>query len=170
MLRRVKLHYPRRGIPAAHPCRGARPGRVPHDRDRGACWAAQGELFGLRWRDVALDAGRLDVMRSYRLAPKSDEERHLSLHPELARILRRWRDDCPPTDDRLVFPVRDRNGDYRMGAKDDMRGLPALLRAAGGHVAAKPWHALRHTFASNFMMAGGNILTLQKLLGTPISR
>jgi integrase len=26
-------------------------------------------------------------------------------------------------------------------------------------------HALRHTFASHFMMAGGNILTLQKILG-----
>ena len=27
------------------------------------------------------------------------------------------------------------------------------------------WHALRHTFASHFIMAGGNILTLQKILG-----
>ena len=26
-------------------------------------------------------------------------------------------------------------------------------------------HVLRHTFASHFMMAGGNILTLQKILG-----
>ncbi|EIU3360095.1 tyrosine-type recombinase/integrase, partial [Pseudomonas aeruginosa] len=26
-------------------------------------------------------------------------------------------------------------------------------------------HALRHTFASHFMMNGGNILTLQKILG-----
>lgn len=26
-------------------------------------------------------------------------------------------------------------------------------------------HSLRHTFASHFMMAGGNILTLQKILG-----
>ncbi|WP_256258981.1 tyrosine-type recombinase/integrase [Burkholderia ubonensis] len=26
-------------------------------------------------------------------------------------------------------------------------------------------HALRHTFASHFMMNGGNILTLQRILG-----
>jgi site-specific recombinase XerD len=26
-------------------------------------------------------------------------------------------------------------------------------------------HSLRHTFASHFMMSGGSILTLQKLLG-----
>ena len=29
----------------------------------------------------------------------------------------------------------------------------------------RPWHALRHTFASHYMMAGGNILTPQKILG-----
>jgi hypothetical protein len=29
----------------------------------------KGELFGLRWRDLALDRGRLDVMRSYRQLP-----------------------------------------------------------------------------------------------------
>ena len=44
-------------------------------------------------------------------------------------------------------------------------GLPGLLRAAGCRVPAHPWHTLRHTFASHFIMAGGNILTLQKILG-----
>jgi site-specific recombinase XerD len=52
-----------------------------------------------------------------------------------------------------------------MGSKEDMLGLSKLLRGAQCHVPAKPWHALRHTFASHFMMSGGNILTLQKLLG-----
>ena len=28
-----------------------------------------------------------------------------------------------------------------------------------------PWHTLRHSFASHFVMSGGNILTLQKILG-----
>lgn len=28
-----------------------------------------------------------------------------------------------------------------------------------------PWHLLRHTFASHFVMAGGNILALQRILG-----
>jgi hypothetical protein len=46
-----------------------------------------------------------------------------------------------------------------------MQGIQGLLKAAGCHVPKKPWHALRHTFASHFMMAGGNILSLQKLLG-----
>ena len=46
-----------------------------------------------------------------------------------------------------------------------MRGIAVLMKAAGCHVPKKAWHSLRHTFASHFVMAGGNILTLQKLLG-----
>lgn len=126
----------------------------------------KGELYGLRWRDVHFDAGRLDVMRSYTLAPKSGKARHLPLHPELARILRGWRDRCPKTDDGLVFPVGSVCDGYRMGRKSEMLGLPVVLKLAGCHVLEpKVWHGLRHTGASHFIMAGGNILTLQKLLG-----
>ena len=42
-------------------------------------------------------------------------------------------------------------------------GFAALPAAASRRI---PWHALRHTFASHFIMAGGNILTLQKIPGT----
>ena len=46
-----------------------------------------------------------------------------------------------------------------------MLGLPRLLAAAGCRVPLHPWHALRHTFASHFIMSGGNLLALQKILG-----
>ncbi len=124
----------------------------------------KGELFGLRWPDVHLDAARLDVMRSYKLAPKSGKARHLPAHPELVRILRQWKERCPATPEGLVFPVA-AGGSWRMGRREDSLDLGALLKAAECHVPVKPWHALRHTFASHFMMRGGNILTLQKLLG-----
>jgi site-specific recombinase XerD len=52
-----------------------------------------------------------------------------------------------------------------MGRTDDMVGLPELLTAAGCHQPAKPWHSLRDTFGSHFIMAGGNVVTLQRLLG-----
>jgi site-specific recombinase XerD len=52
-----------------------------------------------------------------------------------------------------------------MGTADDMMGLEELLRAAGCHVPVRPWHAMRHTFASHYAMAGGNLLALQKILG-----
>jgi site-specific recombinase XerD len=52
-----------------------------------------------------------------------------------------------------------------MGTERDMLGIVELLAAAECHAPEHPWHGLRHTMASHFMMSGGNILTLQKLLG-----
>lgn len=59
------------------------------------CGLRKGELFGLRWSDVALDAARLDVNRSYELLPKSGKPRHVPMHPELVRIVRAWKKACP---------------------------------------------------------------------------
>lgn len=59
-----------------------------------------------------------------------------------------------------MFPV-----DGVMGKTWDMLGLATVMKAAGVKVPEREWHAMRHTFSSQFMMAGGNILTLQKLLG-----
>jgi integrase len=120
----------------------------------------KGELFGLRWSDVHLDAARIDVMRSYKLLPKSGKVRHLPMHPELVRVLRGWEKECPPSGENLVFPIQG-----RMGKRDKTRGIHGVLKRAGCHVPKKAWHSLRHSFASHFMMAGGNILTLQKMLG-----
>ncbi len=52
-----------------------------------------------------------------------------------------------------------------MGGHDDMIGVEELLEAAKCPPMQRAWHALRHTFASHYMMSGGNILTLQKILG-----
>lgn len=121
----------------------------------------KGEAMGLRWQDVQLDAGRVDVLRSYAATPKSGKSRHVPLNPELTRLLRLWRDRPDRGDDGgLVFPV-----EGRMGRREEVLELGAVYVAAGVKRPAKPWHCLRHTFASHFMMSGGNILTLQKLLG-----
>jgi integrase len=135
----------------------------------------RGELAGLRWQDVNFDQNRVDVMRSYKTLPKSGKPRHVGLHPELAVVLRRWKNKCPPTKEGLVFPVlgdgphaRWRMASVGMG---DL-GLSALLALAGCHAPAdgKPWHMLRHTFASAFVARGGSLYTLQQLLGhsTPL--
>lgn len=159
----------------------------------------KGELFGLRWQDVDLAHRRLDVARSYALAPKSNKARHLRLNAELVPILREWQRYCPKVDGELVFPVRSGKDQaaqlrerqkvaegsddraraarkrlrslvpqamsYRMGRHEDMLDIEELLEAAACTPMERPWHALRHTFASHYMMSGGNILTLQKILG-----
>ena len=50
-----------------------------------------------------------------------------------------------------------------MRVKDSDYDFAAHRALAGCHRVR--FHDLRHTFASHFMMSGGNILTLQKLLG-----
>ena len=53
----------------------------------------------------------------------------------------------------------------RLGADCDTLNLSSLLMQAGCRKLPRPWHALRHTFASHFIMSGDNILSLQKILG-----
>lgn len=124
----------------------------------------KGELLGLRWQDLDLATRRLDIARSYRLLPKSSAVRHLKLPTTTVPLLAEWRLRCPKTPDGLVFPVSAK-GRLRMGRKLDMLGLPELLTETMTRPLQRPWHALRHTFASHFVMSGGNILTLQKILG-----
>jgi integrase len=136
------------------------------------CGLRKGELFGLRWSCVHLDAGRLDVLHSYNGLPKAGEKRHLPMHPELVRVLRSWQPLCPATPQRLVFPVSGprsgrTTGGYRMGSREDVHGLLDLLTAAECHWPAdgKPWHMLRHTFAASMVMAGVSLYTVQRLWG-----
>lgn len=124
----------------------------------------RGEIFGLRWADIDLDAARVAVARSYRLAPKNGKTRHLPLPMALAALLRTWQPRCPQTSEQLVCPVR-YGGRWGMSSPRASHGLPALLRDAGCKPLRRGWHALRHTFASQFIMAGGGLVTLQKLLG-----
>ena len=128
----------------------------------------KGELFGLRWQDILFERNLIQVARSYSGAPKSGKWRPVPLHPALAPILRQWQQRCARElpEVPLVFPVTPVHGNYaRMGTADDMLDLEGLLKAAGCHVPLRPWHALRHTFASHYVMSGGNILALSKTLG-----
>jgi site-specific recombinase XerD len=53
----------------------------------------------------------------------------------------------------------------KVGTKDVSLGLDTLLQEIGLRKVLHPWHLLRHTFASHFVMRGGNLLALQKILG-----
>ncbi|HRI49744.1 MAG TPA: tyrosine-type recombinase/integrase [Pseudomonadota bacterium] len=130
----------------------------------------KGELLGLRWCDLDLDTQRLTVARSFESTTKSGKTRHLRLPAACIEPLREWRrlsmqsPQSPQSSQSsagLVFP----GPEGRCYSAHALLGLPQLLAAAGCRVPAHPWHALRHTFASHFIMAGGNILTLQRILG-----
>ena len=121
----------------------------------------KGELLGLRWQDLDFDTQRLTVARSYKGSPKSGKTRHLRLPAVCLPVLRSWQLACPRTPEGTVFPVQRGDGPSHKATL----GLPRLLTAAGCRVLPHPWHALRHTFASHYIMSGGNLLALQKILG-----
>lgn len=126
----------------------------------------RGEIWGLRWRDVDLTHGRVTIARSYATTPKNGKARHLKLPAGLVPILQAWRERCPSTGEDVVCPAPDPRGRWQL-LKDRNRplGLPALLDAAGVKTIPRAWHGLRHSFASNFLLQGGSVLALQKILG-----
>jgi integrase len=151
--------------------RRAAAGGVAERLLRGAVYLAlhaglrKGELFGLRWRDLDLESRRLTVRSSFATTPKGGRARHLRIPAVVVPVLLELCGKCPQTPQGLVFPRRHR-GQWGMCATTGaMLGLPALLAAAGCRPVGRCWHALRHTFASHYIMQGGNILALQKILG-----
>lgn len=120
----------------------------------------KGELYGLRWTDLDFDRGQITVAKSYDGKTKSGKTRHVPLVARLAPVLRAWRDRPGRDASGLVFPIQG-----RMGQAYETRGLGAMMLAAFGREPPKVWHSLRHSYASHFVMVGGSILSLQKLLG-----
>lgn len=124
-----------------------------------------GELVALDWGDFRSDLRLLHVQRRYRDGkvdvPKSGKGRTLAVAPELSEILRQQR----LTDSAgLVFKPFGRSShlnlqlwrlrnEWRAGLK--RAGLPYI----------KFYHATRHTFASQWVMAGHSIEKLSKILG-----
>lgn len=123
----------------------------------------RGELLGLRLGDIDLSARRLTVARSFKVLPKSGKARHLRIPAETLPVLTPWLAEVPRQLG-LIFPVITSLGP-RQGAPRDLLGLPELSQAAGLRPLAHPWHVLRHTFASHYIMSGGNLVALQKILG-----
>lgn len=121
----------------------------------------RGELRALRWQDVDLVAGRLQVWyaaddRNALHAPKSGKARMVPLSDDAARWLREHRHL------RGQFVFCNENGSMVTTRQQD-RPLERACKRAGLRLVG--WHALRHTFASHLVMRGVPLKTIQELLG-----
>jgi integrase len=128
-----------------------------------------GELAALEWPDVDLERRLIAVQRSFDGPTKSDRVRYVPILDPLLPLLREWRLRHPG---RLVF-TNVAGTMYGPSARIFQEVLHRVLDAAkfrkvqrsGKERPYVRFHDLRHTFASQWVMRGGDLFKLQKILG-----
>jgi integrase len=115
----------------------------------------KGEILNLRWEHINWE--RKTVLLT---DTKNGEARRLPIDAMLLRELSDHRSRVK--NDELVFPSYDRDGN--VVPLNDVNGS---FEKAVGDAGIKNFrfHDLRHTFASHYMMSGGELYTLSKILG-----
>ena len=120
-----------------------------------------GELAGLRWECVAIDRRMITVQRSYKKPTKTMDIRHVPILDPLLPVLREWKLKNPHP---WVFP-NERGGMNGPSARILQEVFHRVLKDAEFPEDYITFHCLRHTFASHWMMKGGDVYRLQKILG-----
>ncbi|MCO5142051.1 MAG: site-specific integrase, partial [Oligoflexia bacterium] len=123
----------------------------------------RGELCGLKWDRVDFSIRRITITRNLgrfglKDNTKSKKKRVIPMNKEVVKIMASLiREQISE----FVFhekqgePINVAHLDRKFKAAQKRAGFPNTIR----------FHDLRHTFASHFMMNGGNIYDLQKILG-----
>jgi integrase len=142
------------------------------------CGLREGEILGLKWSDVDLNTGTLQVRRTLSEArvgqrfepPKNDKGRNVRLTPQAVKALRthlgRQLEEIERSgdlyqDQGLVFPSR---VGTPMNAKNLIaRSFKPLLKRAG--LPDIRFHDLRHTFATLMLQNGEYPKVVQEMLG-----
>jgi len=129
-----------------------------------------GELAGLRREDIDLETGIITIQRSFDGPTKSGEIRRVPLFDVLEPSLKAWLLKLGSMP--VVFPNQ-AGRMHQPSARIFQETLHRVLERAGFPNVQRNgktrryivFHSLRHTFASHWMMRGGDIFKLQKLLG-----
>jgi integrase len=116
------------------------------------------ELCYLTWADVDLRDPENATLRvtgegKEGFSPKDYEERIIPIQPELTELLAGL-----PRRSALVFPTKTGNRQTHL-----LRRLKGIAAAAG--VEGATLHKFRHTYATRLLERGGDIVTVQRLMG-----
>ncbi len=129
----------------------------------------QGELAGLRWDDVDFTKRLITVQRSFDGPTKNGEVRYVPILDALLPTLRDWRLSCLG---QIVFPSEAGTIQQPSGRIFQEVFWRVLDHALFSKIERDKkmrryitFHSLRHTFASHWMMKGGDIFRLQRILG-----
>ena len=129
----------------------------------------QGELAGLCWANVNFDTRLITVEKSWSGETKTGEVRYVPILDVLLPVLRAWRLKCSG---KYVFPNSE-GGMFAKCARVFQETFHSILDRAGfpdvqRHGKLRSYirfHDMRHTFASHWMMNGGDLFRLQAILG-----
>lgn len=131
--------------------------------------ARAGELAALTWNKVNFDTRLITIDRSFDGPTKSDEVRYVPILDELLEELIAWRLKCG-----TPFLFTNQRGNMLRESDRIFQEVLHTTLEAGGFPLVEinaqqkryiTFHDLRHTFASHWMMNGGDIFVLQKILG-----
>jgi len=111
------------------------------------------EIFNLTWDDLRYSEGLIAV----RAKLKGGKIRYVPMPPELAAELKRY---PSVLGERRIFPP---DPGAKRGRQRVDKGFGTVLKMAG--IEDFRFHDLRHTFASWYMMNGGDLYELAKILG-----
>jgi integrase len=136
----------------------------------------RGEVLGLRWRDLDLDAGRVSVRQalvsvgyetSISDVKTGTSRRRIDIGDDVVQVLRDWyktrteeRDGVAPTDDDLVFVKADGSSMH-----PDIFSQVFDRTVARIDVPAISLHDLRHTHATLLLKAGVHVKVVSERLG-----
>ena len=109
----------------------------------------KGEILSLKWNQIRGEFIYLEKT-------KTDESRQIPINDDLAECFKSIRKRQPVS---VKYIFRDQNGHI----KDIKTAFNAALKRAG--IQDFRPHDLRHTFASHYVMRGGSLPALQKILG-----
>ena len=129
----------------------------------------RGEVVGLQWKDVDFEKGELSITKQIRyvkgklvIAPPKTKasERTIILPPPILEMLAEYR---KTVDSIWLFPSPVKKEDVPRDPSACRKALARILkRAECEHV---PFHAMRHTFASNAFHYGMDVKTLASTIG-----
>jgi len=122
-----------------------------------------GEIFALRWLHVDLAARRIHVRKSVKGPLKDKDSRVVPILDPLLPILSEWK--LKSGGEGLVIPPLRCDG-KKIDKATPGNFLRPVLTALGLARPGLGWYeATRHTFASQWVMAGGSIEKLKEILG-----
>ena len=129
----------------------------------------RGEVVGLQWKDVDFEKGTLSITKQIRyvkgklvIAPPKTKasERTIILPPPILEMLAEYQNTVNSV---WLFPSPVKDEDVPRDPSACRKALARILkRAECEHV---PFHAMRHTFASNAFHYGMDVKTLASTIG-----